>query len=125
MMAPMCDRSADRNGQVTTQQINYMLHRSGVAGTIVTGYAYVNDSGIVEPRQLSAADDSDITGLKKYADRDGDVEKIYHHIARSGNYSTANVTNLLHYHPRHTILETINDSVHSYIERGVIQYPEH
>lgn len=62
---------------------------------------------------------------EKYADRDGDVEKTYYHIARSGNYSIANATNLLHYHPRHTILETINDSVHSYIERGVIQYPEH
>lgn len=60
----------------------------------------------------------------QYADHDGDVEKTYYHIARSGSYSIANATKLLGYHPRHTILETINDSVQSYLERGIIKRPE-
>lgn len=66
MFAPMCDDSAD-NGQVTAQQVNYMKTRAAAVGIADTGYAYVNDSGMQLPGQLSAAHDEDIPGLTKLA----------------------------------------------------------
>ena len=57
---------------------------------------------------------------QKYCDRDTDVDKTYYHIARSGNYSIDNAIKLLNYHPRHTIIETIEDSIQSYIKRKII-----
>jgi len=44
----------------------------------------------------------------------------YLHIARSGSYSIKKGERLIGYIPRHTILETIFESVASMVERGVI-----
>lgn len=66
MMAPMCDDSSD-HGRVTAGQVTYMEARAEHVGIAVTGYAYVNDSGIQLPGQLSAAHDADIPGLTQLA----------------------------------------------------------
>ncbi|MCH4130533.1 oxidoreductase [Lactiplantibacillus pentosus] len=66
MMAPMCDDSSD-NGYVTAGQLTYMRARAANAGIMVTGYAYVNDSGIQVAGQLSAAHDDRVAGLRELA----------------------------------------------------------
>ncbi|WP_283587832.1 oxidoreductase [Limosilactobacillus viscerum] len=66
MFAPMCDDSSD-GGKVTDQQMRYMKPRAAHVGIADTGYAYVNDSGIQLPGQLSAAHDSDVPGLSRLA----------------------------------------------------------
>lgn len=66
MLAPMCDDSS-ANGQVNEPQVTYIQMRAADVGIATTGYAYVNDSGIQLPGQLSAAHDDDIAGLAKLA----------------------------------------------------------
>lgn len=66
MFAPMCDDSSD-GGKVTDQQMRYMKPRTAHVGIADTSYAYVNDSGIQLPGQLSAAHDSDVPGLSRLA----------------------------------------------------------
>lgn len=66
MFAPMCDDSS-ASGKVTDQQVRYMKPRAAHVGIADTGYAYVNDSGIQLPGQLSAAHDGDVPGLSRLA----------------------------------------------------------
>ena len=47
-------------------------------------------------------------------------DHTYYHIARSGTFSIEKGRRLIEYHPRHAVLEAIEVSVKSMIERGVI-----
>lgn len=60
----------------------------------------------------------------EYIGNDAEVEHTYYHIARSGQYSIENAKKLLGYSPNHTPLETVEEAVQSYIDRGIINYPE-
>jgi 2,4-dienoyl-CoA reductase-like NADH-dependent reductase (Old Yellow Enzyme family) len=93
MFAPMCDDSSD-HGKVTTQQIDYIKPRAAHVGLAVTGYAYVNDSGIQLQGQLSAAHDDDIPGLSRLAEamKAGGAKAILQlsHAGRGAGGSVAN-----------------------------------
>jgi len=58
----------------------------------------------------------------KHTDNEGLCTTSYLHIARSGSYSIEKGKHLIGYNPRHTILETIIESVASMLERGVITH---
>ncbi|MBS3809582.1 MAG: NADH:flavin oxidoreductase, partial [Desulfobacterales bacterium] len=63
------DGCADKNGDVTQMQIDLFDRlASGGTGLIVTGIAYVHDSGQISAFQNSIADDGRIAGLKKLTD---------------------------------------------------------
>jgi nucleoside-diphosphate-sugar epimerase len=46
------------------------------------------------------------------------IDSTYHHIARSGHFSIEKAKRLLDYHPRHTLLETVEESVAYMVEHG-------
>lgn len=56
----------------------------------------------------------------KYVNDDELIDHTYYHIARSGEYSIENAQKLLEYSPKYTTLETVEQAVASYIERGII-----
>lgn len=59
----------------------------------------------------------------KWCDYLGNKEEAEHtffHIARSGHYSIENAKNLVGYQPKYSARETVEISVQSYIDRGVI-----
>lgn len=56
----------------------------------------------------------------EYMDDDYHIDKTYFHIARSGNYSIENAKRLIEYSPKYTTSEVVEDSLKSYIERGII-----
>lgn len=56
----------------------------------------------------------------EYINNEEEVEKTYYHIARSGQYSIENAEKLLGYSPKYSTLETVEESIKSYIERGII-----
>ncbi len=63
------DGRADRNGNVTEQQIRLFENLAhGGVGLIVSGIAYVHPSGQISPIQNSIADDACIPGFKKMID---------------------------------------------------------
>lgn len=45
------------------------------------------------------------------------IDRTYHHIARSGFFSIEKAKRLLEYHPRHTLLETVEESVAYMVEQ--------
>lgn len=47
-------------------------------------------------------------------------EHSYYHLARSGSYSIENARKLLNYEPKYTTLETVEQGIQSYLERGLI-----
>lgn len=66
-MAPMLVMGADNDGSVSKTDLDYFDKRSDVAGLIITGAAYINETGYVLDGQISASNDSDIDGLKTLA----------------------------------------------------------
>ena len=68
VMAPMVAQGSDAaTGHVTDEDVAYFARRSRVAGTILTGAAYVNRAGRGFVHQLSIADDADVDGLARLA----------------------------------------------------------
>lgn len=65
VMSPMTTMTSFYNGMVTTDEINYYAARAGGPGMIITGVAYVSEFGKGFEGQLSVANDTMITGLKK------------------------------------------------------------
>ena len=57
---------------------------------------------------------------RKYTDDEELSDSTYFHIARSGYYSIEKGKRLIEYYPRHTVLETILESVASMAERKII-----
>lgn len=49
------------------------------------------------------------------------IDHSYHHIARSGHYSIENAERLLEYLPQYTTIETVEQAMASYVERGIIK----
>jgi len=47
-------------------------------------------------------------------------EHSYYHLARSGQYSIDNGRKLINYEPKYSTIETVEQSVQSYIDRGLI-----
>lgn len=66
-MAPMLVMGANDDGSVSNTDLKYFETRSDVAGLIITGAAYVNETGFVLDGQISASKERDIPGLKKLA----------------------------------------------------------
>lgn len=58
---------------------------------------------------------------EKYVDDKKLTDHSYYHLARSGYYSISNERKLINYEPKYSILETIEQSVQSYINRGLIK----
>lgn len=56
----------------------------------------------------------------EYIGNEEDVDKTYYHIARSGYYSIENAKKLIGYQPKYSVRETVEISVQSYIDRGII-----
>ncbi|MGI6238114.1 MAG: NAD-dependent epimerase/dehydratase family protein [Christensenellales bacterium] len=54
-------------------------------------------------------------------DNPEEAEHTYFHIARSGHFSIENAKRLIGYRPKYTTRETVEMSVQSYIDRGVIR----
>lgn len=50
-----------------------------------------------------------------------ETDHTFYHIVRSGYYSIENAKQLLGYHPKYSIKETIETSIQSYLDRAVIQ----
>lgn len=62
-------------------------------------------------------------GWEKWCEYEGNKEEVdltYYHIARSGTFSIENAKRLIEYKPKYTIRETIEMSIQSYIDRGII-----
>lgn len=82
-MAPMLVMGANEDGTVSETDMAYFNKRSSVAGLIITGAAYVNETGFVLEGQISASKDEDIPGLRKLAQaakKDGNkvVLQLFH-----------------------------------------------
>lgn len=83
-MAPiMTGSSSPSVGRITEEDVAYIARRSRVAGTIISGAAYVTRRGRGFQRQISIADDRDIEGLGALARamrRDGSaaIVQLYH-----------------------------------------------
>lgn len=58
-----------------------------------------------------------------YIDNRQETEHTYYHIARSGYYSIENAKRLLGYQPGYSTLKTVEVSIQSYLDRGVIMVP--
>lgn len=56
----------------------------------------------------------------KYEGNPEECDHTYYHIARSGVFSIEKAKRLLEYRPKYTCMETIDLSVRSYIDRGLI-----
>lgn len=68
VMAPMVAQGSDPvSGLVTAADVAYFARRSRVAGTVVTGAAFVTREGRGFERQLSIADDAAVPGLAAMA----------------------------------------------------------
>ena len=84
VMAPMGAQGSDpRTGLVTADDVRYLARRSRVAGTIVTGAAFVTREGRGFERQISIAEDAAVPGLAalaRSAKADGSVAlvQLYH-----------------------------------------------
>lgn len=57
----------------------------------------------------------------EYLNNDEYIDDCYHHIARSGHYSIEKAQRLLEYSPKYTTLETVEEAMKSYLDRGVIK----
>lgn len=57
---------------------------------------------------------------REYIDNGEEADHTYFHIARSGHYSIENARRLIGYQPKYTTRETIEMSIQSYIDQGVI-----
>ena len=57
----------------------------------------------------------------EYMNDEKQIDDTYHHIARSGHYSIENAQRLIDYSPKYTTLETVEQAMASYIERGIIK----
>lgn len=57
---------------------------------------------------------------RAYMDNDEEVDRTYFHIARSGHFSIENAKALIGYRPKYTTRETVEMSIQSYIDRGII-----
>ncbi|EOH93066.1 NAD-dependent epimerase/dehydratase family protein [Enterococcus pallens] len=60
----------------------------------------------------------------EYIDDEYHIDKTYYHIARSGYYSIENAKNLIGYSPKYKTSDVVEDSLKSYIERGIISVPQ-
>ncbi|MCP9328706.1 NAD-dependent epimerase/dehydratase family protein [Liquorilactobacillus satsumensis] len=49
------------------------------------------------------------------------TEHSYYHLARSGQYSIENGRKLINYEPKYSTIETVEQAVQSYIDRGLIK----
>jgi len=89
-MAPMVVMGANDNGTVSDLDVAYFDKRSGVAGLIITGAAYVNEAGYGFDGQISVSKDEDIDGLKKVAQtakKEGSKVVVQlHHAGREALY---------------------------------------
>lgn len=56
----------------------------------------------------------------EYIGNEQEIRHTYYHIARSGHHSIENAKRLIGYQPRYSTRETVESSVQSYIDRGVI-----
>ena len=100
VMAPMVAQGSDpATGHVTDDDVAYFARRSRVAGTILTGAAYVNRAGRGFVHQLSIADDSDVDGLARLAaamTRDGARALVQlHHGGREAHPAHAELGRVL------------------------------
>ncbi|WP_314590148.1 NADH-dependent flavin oxidoreductase [Paenibacillus terrigena] len=83
VMAPMTTMSSFFDGSITSDEVNYYAERAAGPGMIITGVAYVAESGKGFEGELSIAKDTDIKGLSKIANaihKDGTkaVIQIFH-----------------------------------------------
>ncbi|RXZ79626.1 NADH-dependent flavin oxidoreductase [Paenibacillaceae bacterium] len=83
VMAPMTTMSSFFDGSITSDEVNYYAERAGGPGMIITGVAYVTESGKGFEGELSIAKDADIKGLSRIADaihKDGTkaIIQIFH-----------------------------------------------
>ena len=60
----------------------------------------------------------------QYISNKEEAEHTYYHIARSGQFSIENARELIHYEPKYSIQETIEDTVTSYVDRGLVKRAE-
>lgn len=56
----------------------------------------------------------------EYIGNEKEAEHTYYHIARSGHYSIKNAKKLIGYQPKYSTRETVEISIQSYIDRGII-----
>lgn len=57
----------------------------------------------------------------EYMSDEKEINDTFYHIARSGHYSIENAQRLIDYSPKYTTLETVEQGVKSYVERGIIK----
>ncbi len=70
VMPPMATEKADQNGKVSPDLLNYYNEKTkgGYIGLVIVEHSFVRSEGKNSPGQLSAADDSVISGLKKLSE---------------------------------------------------------
>lgn len=69
VMPPMGTEKAESSGRVSRELLHYYDQKSqgGYIGLVIVEHSYISSEGKASPRQLSAAEDSSIEGLKQLA----------------------------------------------------------
>ncbi len=67
IMAPMTTWSANDDGTVSEQELNYIRQRVNGVGLVITGCTHVQENGIGFTNEFAAFDDRFIPSLKKLA----------------------------------------------------------
>ncbi|QJS61951.1 hypothetical protein HHJ51_05505 [Escherichia coli] len=65
VMAPMTTRSANPDGTISEQELEFYKRRSQNVGLVITGCTYVTPSGIGFTHEFAAYDDRFINSLEK------------------------------------------------------------
>lgn len=96
VMAPMCPKFADYNGEVTDRLIKYYEERAkGNVGLIITGFAYIDDlSSQVSPGQISINNEKTSIGLNRLVETIHQYGcKIFIQLCHGGRQSHRLITN--------------------------------
>ena len=122
-------RMAKENGDISNELLEmYKTLAKGGVGLIITGYAYVQKSGIAFPGQLGADRDSLIPSLKKIAKtihNNGDGCKVFLQLAHCGRQSyfvdeivapSAVLEPIINRMPREMTIEEIEETVNAFAE---------
>lgn len=67
IMAPMTTWSANPDGTVSEQELNYIRQRVNCVGLVITGCTHVQENGIGFTNEFAAFDDRFIASLKELA----------------------------------------------------------
>ncbi len=114
VMPPMATGKSD-NGKVTAELVEYYRQRAegDALGLIITEHSYMDIKGKAGPNQVSIAEPSDITGLKKLVDaiHGAGSAKVFAQINHAGSSTNPQVTSYQPEAPSPVLHPTYKDAV--------------